>query len=94
MNDNNRETGARKLEADHRPKQTDQDAVLPEKPQPYGLTEPVDEVDEKTRHSDGQNPPGASPAGDSRKSAGAGPALAEHSKDAARNGREKDGAVK
>ena len=90
MNDNRRETGARKLEADNRPKETDQDAALPDKPQPYGLTEPVDDVDEKTRHSDGQNPPKTAPAGDSR-STGAGPAIAEHSKDA---GREKDGDVK
>jgi hypothetical protein len=83
MNDNHRETGARKLEADHRPKETDQDAALTEKPQPYGLTEPSSDVHEKTRHSDGQNPPGTSPAGDSMKTAGAGPAIAEHSRDAA-----------
>ncbi len=63
MVDNRRETGAQKLQADERREETDQNAALPKKPEPYGLTESVDDVDEKTRHSDGVNPPkGASDA--------------------------------
>ncbi len=79
MNDNRRETGARKPVQDHRQAETDQDAGMPEKPKPYGLTESVADVDEKTRHSDGRRPSTAS-----QSEAVAGPALAEHSKDAAR----------
>jgi hypothetical protein len=52
MSTNRRETGARKLQPDHRTAAKDQDAALPKKPAPYGLTEPVDDVEEKTRHSD------------------------------------------
>lgn len=50
------ETGSRKLRSDHRPARTDQNAAMPRRPVPYGLTEPIDDVDEKTRHSDGANP--------------------------------------
>jgi hypothetical protein len=56
MTANRRETGARKLQPVHRATTKDQDAALPNKPVPYGLTEPVDDVEEKTRHSDGVNP--------------------------------------
>lgn len=56
MNTNNRETGARKLQPADRRDETDQNAGMPKKPEPYGLTESVDDVDEKTRHSDGVNP--------------------------------------
>lgn len=55
MVENKRETGARKLEPAHRSRETDQNAGMPKKPVPYGLTEPVEEVNEKTRHSDGVN---------------------------------------
>jgi hypothetical protein len=56
MVENKRETGARKLEPVHRSRETDQNAGMSKKPAPYGLTEPIDDVDEKTRHSDGVNP--------------------------------------
>ena len=56
MTTNRRETGARKLQPDHRAAIKDQDAALPKKPTPYGLTESVNDVEEKTRHSDGVNP--------------------------------------
>ncbi|MEO3385331.1 hypothetical protein [Mesorhizobium sp. CAU 1741] len=56
MDGNDRETGARTTRIDNRPTQTDQNAGMPKKPKPYGLTESVDDVEEKTRHSDGQNP--------------------------------------
>ena len=55
MNTNNRETGARKLQPADRRDETDQNAGMPKKPEPYGLTKSVDDVDEKTRHSDGVN---------------------------------------
>ena len=66
MNSNERETGARKLVAVPRKDETDQNAALAKKPEKFGLSEPVDDVDEKTRHSDGQRPntaPGAKSAG-------------------------------
>lgn len=83
--DNRRETGARKYPADNRTaeSETSQDAALPKPKAPYGLTESVDDTNEKTRHSDGVNPsrrPTPSPA--TEKVSGAGPAIAEHSKDA------------
>jgi len=56
MSTNRRETGARKLQPPDRREETDQNAGMPKKPVPYGLTESVDNVDEKTRHSDGVNP--------------------------------------
>ena len=85
MNDNNRETGAREPKAgvSQRPDQIHNGDRGDEPKKPYGLTEPVDEVDEKTRLSDGQQPskmPTPSPA--TEKVSGAGPAIAEHSKDA------------
>ena len=56
MNTNRRETGARKLQPAQSHRETDQNAGMPKKPEPYGLTESVDDVDEKTRHSDGVKP--------------------------------------
>lgn len=56
MTTNRRETGARKLQSDPRAATENQDAALPKKPAPYGLTESIDDVEEKTRHSDGVNP--------------------------------------
>lgn len=58
-----------------------QDAALDVHPHGIGNSEPLDDVDEKTRHSDGQNPEGATPSPDMEK-LGAGSAIAEHSKDA------------
>lgn len=55
--DNRRETGKRKLHSSTEPNQVDVDAALPRKPDPYGLTERTDETQEKTRQSDGVNPP-------------------------------------
>ncbi|MBD0413982.1 hypothetical protein ICI42_04880 [Tianweitania sp. Rool2] len=56
-----------------------QDAATNKRPNDqFGLTEPTNDVDEKTRHSDGQQPSASS----AEKVAGAAPALAEHSKDA------------
>jgi hypothetical protein len=54
---NNRETGARKYPPTPVRKKTDTDAALPRKPEPYGLTEAVDETPEKTRKSDGVDTP-------------------------------------
>ena len=86
--DNDRETGAR-----HFPPKTDadassqfsQEATENRKPDSgEGLTEALDDVNEKTRHSDGQNPPAKSNS-DARQTSGAGPAIAERSKDAKSN---------
>ncbi|MCV0397220.1 MAG: hypothetical protein K5872_14770 [Rhizobiaceae bacterium] len=53
MVENRRETGARALKpAPHRPR-TDQNAALPKKPKPYGLTRKPDETEKKARHSEG-----------------------------------------
>ena len=57
MSTNRYESGARKPVPDNRLPETDQNAGMPPKPEPYGLTESLDDVDEKTRHSDGVNPP-------------------------------------
>lgn len=52
-----RETGRRTARiAEERP-ETDTEAALPRKPRPYGLTEAVDETQDKTRRSEGTNPP-------------------------------------
>jgi hypothetical protein len=52
-------------------------------PPGLGNSKPLDDVNEKTRHSDGQNPPNRStPSPDIQKVAGSGPSIAEHSKDA------------
>jgi hypothetical protein len=83
---NNRETGARHLPAKTEADANDdfaQDAATNRKPKDgVGLTEPLDDVNEKTRHYDGQNPGMRTPSPATEKVAGAGPALAEHSKDA------------
>jgi len=84
---NNRETGARKLPAKADADAHDdisQDAATNRPPKDgIGLTEPLDDVNEKTRHYDGQNPGKLStPSPATEKVSGAGPAIAEHSKDA------------
>jgi hypothetical protein len=80
---NNRETGARKYPAVSaaRSSATSQNSALPKHKKPYGLTESVDDTEEKTRHSDGQNPSRTS-SDATEKTSGAGPALSKHSKDA------------
>jgi hypothetical protein len=57
-----------------------QDAAANEPPRGFGNSEPADDVDEETRHSDGVNPPTPS----SQQTSGAGPAIARHSKDASK----------
>ncbi|MBW8908957.1 MAG: hypothetical protein JF620_08040 [Mesorhizobium sp.] len=48
-----------------------------------GLTRRMGEVEDKTRQSEGQNPPKpATPSPATEKTSGAGPSVAEHSKDA------------
>ncbi|WP_315928874.1 hypothetical protein [Mesorhizobium sp. SP-1A] len=49
-------------------------------PSGIGNSEHLDDINEKTRLSDGQNPPGTIPSPGMEK-LGAGPAIAEHSKD-------------
>jgi hypothetical protein len=80
---NNRETGARKYPAAQpRLPETDQHADEPTA-NPFGLTQPLDETSEKTRQSEGVNPPRQATRSPSiEKVAGVGPAMAEHSKDA------------
>jgi hypothetical protein len=61
MNDNNRrETGGRKLSSDRGPDPADafsRDAAKNKPPKTgVGLTEPSGDVNEKTRHYDGQQP--------------------------------------
>lgn len=83
---NNRETGARKLAAKVDADAMDyvsQQAAENKKPADgMGLTEPLNGTSEKTRHFDGQNPKQATPSPATEKVSGAGPAIAEHSKDA------------
>jgi hypothetical protein len=84
---NNRETGARHLPAKQDADAHDdfsQDAATNRLPKGgVGLTEPLGDVNEKTRHYDGQDPSKRStPPPATEKVSGAGPALAEHSKDA------------
>lgn len=80
-NGNARETGVRKYPAQTAPDPSDevaQKAAKNKKPAlGTGLTEKQGDVNEKTRHSDGQKP-----SQEARTVTGAGPALAEHSKDA------------
>ena len=61
-NENHRETGAPKYPAKTGADPSDafsQDAAGNKKPKDgIGSTRPVDEVDDKTHQSDGQNPPG------------------------------------
>ena len=95
------ETGARKFPAKADADASDafsQDAATNKRPADgMGLTEPVDEVNEKTRHSEGKNPPKRpTPSPATEKVSGAGPAIAEHSKDAKapRSGRQPGAYVK
>lgn len=64
-NENHRETGATKYPARTGPDPSDafsQDAAGNKKPKDgIGLTRPVNDVDDKTHQSDGQNPSQASP---------------------------------
>lgn len=85
--ENKRETGARIFPAKADADASDdfsQDAATNKRPvDGIGLTESVDEVNKKTRQSDGQNPPKRrTPSPATEKVSGAGPAIAEHSKDA------------
>lgn len=63
--ENDRETGARKLMPKTRPDVTDEfsqkAAENKRPPTGVGNTEQVDDVDEKTRHSDGRQPPRRQP---------------------------------
>ncbi len=83
---NHRETGARELRS--APSETDRDregieAAENERPADgQGLSQNINETNDKTRQSEGTGQPPATPSPETRKFAGAGPALAEHSKDA------------
>jgi len=84
---NNRETGSRKFPARADGDTSDefsQSAAENKKPaNGMGLSESVDDVNDKTRHSDGVNPPQhPTPSPATEKVSGAGPAIADHSKDA------------
>jgi hypothetical protein len=85
-NENKRETGARKFPAKAGADSSDdfsQDATNKKPADGAGLTESVNEANEKTRHSEGQNPSKRpTPSSATEKVSGAGPAIAEHSKDA------------
>ena len=86
-NKNNRETGARKYPAKADVDASDQfsqNAAENRKPAGgMGLTESVNDVNEKTRHADGQMPPRhAKPSPATEKVSGAGPAVAAQAKDA------------
>jgi hypothetical protein len=80
------ESGARKFPAKKDADASDnfsQDAAGNKKPAGgMGLTRPTDEVNEKTHQSDGQNPKRPTPSPSTEKVSGAGPTIAEHSKDA------------
>ncbi|TGS19199.1 hypothetical protein EN852_002480 [Mesorhizobium sp. M2E.F.Ca.ET.209.01.1.1] len=97
-NQNRRETGATKYPANSDPDPADQfsqDAAENEKPQDdMGLTRRQGEVEDKTRQSEGPRQPTPSPA--TQKGSGAGPSVAEHSKDAKapRSGRQPGAYVK
>jgi len=98
---NNRETGARHLPAKADADAHDdfsQDAAANRPPAGgVGLTESSNDVNGKTRHSDSQNPTKQStPSPATEKVSGAGPAIAEHSKDAkaAKGGRQPGAYVK
>jgi hypothetical protein len=62
---NNRHTGARKYPAKSGPDASDafsQDAASNRKPVGMGLSEPLSDVPEKTRHSEGSDMPAARPS--------------------------------
>lgn len=97
---NRRETGARELQS--APAETDRDRegieAAENKPPAdgQGLSQDIDETNAKTRQSEGIGQPPATPSSTTRKFAGAGPALAEHSKDAkaSRGGRQPGASAK
>ena len=100
-NENHRETGARKYPAGADADAADQFSQEAAENQPpadgIGLTRPLNETNAKTRQSEGRDPPKRpAPGPASRKSAGAGPAIAERSKDAKapRSGRQPGAYVK
>jgi len=78
------ETGVREPVKKTRPdanEEVSQDAAtnkLP--PTPFGNSESMEDASERTRHADGEDPPTPKPA--MEQVAGAGPAIAERSKDA------------
>jgi|SwirhisoilCB1_FD_contig_41_3683598_length_861_multi_1_in_0_out_0_2 hypothetical protein len=81
MPENHRETGARKYPSRTGPDPSDnfsQDAAANEPPNGTGDSEPGEDAGEKAR----QNPKRATPSPATEKVSGAGPATAEHSKDA------------
>lgn len=85
--ENNRETGARapqpKQTRDARDEVSQKAAENKQPTDKYGNTEPRDDASEKTRHSDGQNMRSkATPSPATERTSGAGPAIAERSKDA------------
>lgn len=84
---NRRETGATKYPANTDPDPSDQfsqAAAGNDKPHDaIGLTRKQGEVEDKTHQSEGQNPPRRpTPSPSTQKTSGAGPAVAERSKDA------------
>lgn len=86
-NENHRETGARKYPAvadGDAAEQFSQDAAGNKPPVGgTGLTRSSEETNDETHQSEGRNPPnGPTPSPSSQKTSGAGPAVAEHSKDA------------
>lgn len=82
--ENHRETGARKYPPEPGEMDRDRAGLEAAENKGSGLSEPMSETPEKVRKSDGQNPPArqATPSPASEKLAGAGPAIAERSKDA------------
>ena len=80
------EHGARKPAIKDRPDPNDdfsQEAAANKKPAGgMGLTRPVGEVEDRTHQSDGQNRRHPTPSPSTEKTSGAGPAVAERSKDA------------
>ncbi|RWC26367.1 MAG: hypothetical protein EOS27_25395 [Mesorhizobium sp.] len=91
--ENHRETGARKLQSGPNEADRDRESIEAAENKPpadgQGLSQ---HIDDKTRQSEGR----ATPSPETRKFAGAGPALAEHSKDAKapRRGRQPGAYVK
>jgi hypothetical protein len=79
------ESGARKYPARTGPDPSDafsQDAASNEPPRGTGNSAPEEDAGEKARRSEGQNAKQATPSPATEKVSGAGPATAEHSKDA------------
>ncbi|CAG1015906.1 MAG: hypothetical protein F9K19_12935 [Rhizobiaceae bacterium] len=79
--ENKRETGARILPARADADSMDEfsrEAAGNRPPEGFGNSESVDDVKDRTRHSDGVDPAHPSP----QQVSGAGPAMARHSKDA------------